>query len=101
MRRYYSDPAFRDQLLTKAMNRRVSLLGKPGMTQPAHLIAYLMEADDGICGICNGCVTWTPGPHQPSPDHIVPLARGGTHSLDNLQLSHLSCNLAKGANLGK
>lgn len=41
MRRYYSDPVFRDQILTKAMNRRVSLLGKPGMTQPAHLIAYL------------------------------------------------------------
>lgn len=29
-------------------------------------------------------------------DHIVPLSRGGEHSLDNVQCAHLSCNCRKG-----
>jgi 5-methylcytosine-specific restriction endonuclease McrA len=97
MARYYADPAFRDEVLTRAMNRRVSLLGIPGLTRPWHLVAYLFEADNGICGICGGSVVMAPGPHQPSPDHVIPLARGGKHELSNLQLSHLSCNLSKNA----
>ena len=30
-------------------------------------------------------------------DHIVPLARGGGHTLDNIQLAHYACNRRKGA----
>lgn len=32
-------------------------------------------------------------------DHIVPLARGGTHTRDNVALVHPSCNIKKGASL--
>lgn len=28
-------------------------------------------------------------------DHIIPLSRDGTHSLDNVQLAHLKCNRVK------
>jgi 5-methylcytosine-specific restriction endonuclease McrA len=31
-----------------------------------------------------------------SPDHIIPISLGGKHSYENLQCSHLKCNLAKG-----
>lgn len=34
---------------------------------------------------------------RPSLDHRVPLARGGSHTLDNSQLAHLTCNCRKGA----
>lgn len=28
-------------------------------------------------------------------DHIIPLARGGLHTEDNLQLAHYLCNVLK------
>lgn len=36
-----------------------------------------------------------------SVDHIVPLARGGSHSADNVQSAHLLCNLRKGARVNE
>ena len=38
-----------------------------------------------------------PHPMSVSLDHIMPLAKGGTHEWDNLQASHLRCNMSKGA----
>lgn len=32
-----------------------------------------------------------------SIDHIIPLSRGGAHSYENCQISHLLCNIKKGA----
>lgn len=32
-------------------------------------------------------------------DHVTPLARGGTDTLDNSRASHRACNRAKSANL--
>lgn len=46
----------------------------------------------GICAICRKWVQ----PRYASMDHIVPIIRGGTHTYDNLQLTHLRCNLRKG-----
>jgi 5-methylcytosine-specific restriction endonuclease McrA len=51
--------------------------------------------DRGICGICKLSVDsddW-------EEDHVVPLARGGTHTYDNVQVSHKRCNRKKGAKL--
>lgn len=57
------------------------------------------ERDSWMCGLCNRTVdpqlTW-PHPLSASIDHIVPVARGGDHSLENLQTAHLVCNLRKG-----
>lgn len=33
---------------------------------------------------------------KPSVDHVVPLSLGGTHTLDNIQLLCLPCNIRKG-----
>lgn len=57
---------------------------------------------DGRCGICG--LDLDPNLRFPdrlskSIDHIVPLARGGTHTQDNVQWAHLGCNSAKGARL--
>lgn len=41
-----------------------------------------------------------PDPMSPSVDHIIPIARGGhPTNIDNLQLTHLSCNQTKGKNI--
>ena len=55
--------------------------------------------DKWICGICGKKVNKKlkyPHPMSPSLDHIIPLSKGGTHTRDNVQLSHLRCNLSKG-----
>lgn len=55
-------------------------------------LARVFRRDAGICGICNEWVA----PKHASMDHKLPLALGGTHTFDNVQLSHLLCNLRKG-----
>lgn len=56
----------------------------------------------GFCGICAGPISrrpkW-PAPDSKSIDHIIPLAKGGSHTQDNLQWAHLRCNMAKGDRL--
>jgi 5-methylcytosine-specific restriction endonuclease McrA len=56
-----------------------------------------------ICGICSEAVNDLarfPDPGSASLDHITPLAAGGSHTRDNLQLAHLICNTRKGARVG-
>jgi 5-methylcytosine-specific restriction endonuclease McrA len=57
--------------------------------------ASIIERDEGRCHICGGF----PGESELTLDHIVPLARGGKHTHENLAVACLSCNCAKGARL--
>ena len=50
-------------------------------------------------GICALCKTWVQPKHA-SMDHTKPLSRGGTHTHDNVQLTHVKCNLRKGHRSG-
>lgn len=58
----------------------------------------VFERDNWFCGICglkvDGTLAW-PDPMSASLDHIVPLSRGGSHTLDNVQCAHLVCNTRK------
>lgn len=60
----------------------------------------LFERDGWRCGICGHPIPpdlrW-PAPFSASIDHILPLAKGGRHTLDNVQAAHLICNISKGA----
>ncbi len=62
--------------------------------------AIVFERDDWICQLCNKDiprdVKW-PDLLSATMDHIKPLSRGGEHSYDNCQASHLTCNAGKGA----
>lgn len=49
-----------------------------------------------ICGICARPIT-----SSYEIDHIIPLARNGTHTLENLQLAHPLCNRTKNDRLQK
>lgn len=58
----------------------------------------VFERCGGKCGVCGKAVNLAleyPHPMSASMDHIVPLARGGSHTYDNIQLAHLRCNLQK------
>lgn len=46
-------------------------------------------------GMCHICDKWVP-PGKASPDHILPLSKGGEHIFENVGLTHLVCNLRKG-----
>lgn len=62
---------------------------------------------NGICALCNNETqrpevwdrwdgkTWMP--LAPTVDHIIPVARAGTHTWDNVQLAHAHCNSLKSA----
>lgn len=70
----------------------------------------LFKRDGGKCWICGGDCDWHDtyiddsgnkrcGPKYPSKDHVIPIARGGFESWDNVRLAHLKCNEKKSANI--
>lgn len=59
----------------------------------------IFERDIWLCGLCSTPVDPDlshPDPMSPSLDHILPLSKGGTHTYENVQLAHLTCNVSKG-----
>lgn len=60
----------------------------------------VFDADSWVCQLCllpvEQQVTY-PEPKSASLDHIVPMALSGPHLRNNVQLSHLDCNIKKGA----
>lgn len=56
-------------------------------------VAVVYERDAGVCGICGSVVQ----PDDWHLDHIIPLAAGGPHIYENVQVAHPRCNLVKGA----
>ena len=61
----------------------------------------LFSRDSGICYLCGGACDWddmtdgNAGDSYPSIDHVLPLAKGGTHTWDNIKLAHRKCNWEK------
>lgn len=62
---------------------------------PQYLRLAAIERDGFVCQLCGGDVD---SYEQIDIDHKVPVARGGATTIDNLQVSHSSCNRRKGAN---
>lgn len=54
----------------------------------------VLRKSNGSCGICREALG-----ERVEFDHIVPLARGGSHSEENLQATHPTCNKRKGARI--
>ena len=62
----------------------------------------IYAAFSGSCELCWELVDLSLSgldPRGPTLDHIVPLAMGGSHTQDNLQLAHRLCNQRKGRGL--
>ncbi len=65
-------------------------------------LTKLIRRDGLRCAICGKMCDWDDhswsehsGPTYPSVDHIVPLANGGGHTWDNVQIAHIICNSRK------
>lgn len=93
------------QLDRKRTQRRRALLRDPD----AEVIDRdeIGERDGWRCGLCGKRVNNNlvyPHPRSPSLDHIIPLSPAsgprGKHRKDNVQISHLSCNVAKSNRVG-
>lgn len=55
-------------------------------------LVEVFRRDRGICCLCDRWVQ----PSKASMDHKEPISWGGTHTWDNVQLTHIKCNLQKG-----
>lgn len=58
----------------------------------------IYKRDQWVCGICGKPVRNTlkyPHPMSASIDHVIPIAKGGGDTPDNVQLAHLVCNSRK------
>lgn len=58
----------------------------------------VFERDRWTCHICREPINPElkhPDPRSASIDHVIPLAKGGEHSMRNVRAAHLSCNCSK------
>jgi len=69
---------------------------KAGATVERVYRAIVFERDQGRCHLCGKKVN----PKKWHLDHIIPLARGGEHSCQNVAVSCAKCNLSKGIKAG-
>jgi len=56
------------------------------------------DRDNGCCWICGEAVDPSlkfPHPMSKSWDHVIPVSKLGSHTMDNIALSHLRHNLSK------
>lgn len=79
-----------DKVKLNNAKRKAQKLG----TKVGRISFQAIKAKGMVCGICG-----EPVEGKYHFDHIIPLARGGTHTQDNLQIAHPSCNLSKKASL--
>ena len=91
-----TNPAWDEARKARSHERRARKLG----TQVEDIRAIdIYERDIWLCGLCATPVdpdSQYPDPMSPSLDHVLPLSRGGTHTYENVQLAHLTCNVSKG-----
>lgn len=95
------DKAYRRTEIAKVAHRgvksrrRARLVG--ATLSPVSWLDVLIR-DRWICAICGRKINRkvsVPHPDAATIDHIIPLARGGAHSMANLQAAHFICNATK------
>lgn len=83
---------------TRQINRAMAARRKSAM-RPYSVtqrdLRRLWHRQDRACAYCRAPIVMR-GCHQ---DHVIPLARGGAHSIGNIVLACAPCNLSKGAKL--
>lgn len=82
----------RDKRSKVSVRQRVRAMGLGIKYDPDITLAGVYKKDRGICYLCKKWVQ----PRHASMDHKKALTNGGTHTHDNVALTHLRCNLVKG-----
>ena len=91
----YCSKKCRSRNKTRKEDRRIYKNGKPDLSIT---LTKLYLRDKGICQICGRHINFdcdSNSNHYPSIDHIKPIAKGGLHSWDNVQLACRICNSRK------
>ena len=58
----------------------------------------LYERDNGVCWLCGGRCNYSKDsndPDYPTIDHVIPIAKGGKDTWENIRLAHRRCNSLK------
>jgi 5-methylcytosine-specific restriction endonuclease McrA len=84
--------ANRDKVTDYENRRRARLLENP--YEPIERQS-VFDRDGWRCHLCGGEVTR----EDVSIDHLLPLARGGSHTYENVATAHYRCNVTRGARL--
>jgi 5-methylcytosine-specific restriction endonuclease McrA len=79
---------FREKELRRRAAKRGAVISKVDLE-------FIWNRDNGVCYLCNQPID----PDDCHYDHVIPLAKGGEHSTDNLRPTHSKCNLKKHAKL--
>lgn len=93
----------------KSSSNHIHRAKKYGVAYESGITLKKLIARDGLtCAICGGeCDlndhSWSnyTGAMYPSIDHIIPLSKGGTHTWDNVQVTHMICNSLKSDSIEK
>lgn len=91
---------------THEQNRRARI--RDALVDRDITLPELFRRERGVCYICGRLCDWSDmeaaedgtliaGDSYPSIEHVVPLARGGLHSWNNVRLACRRCNTIKGA----
>jgi len=51
----------------------------------------IVERDNYVCHICRKSIA--PGTHE--FDHVIPISKGGPHTMENVKMAHAFCNRSK------
>lgn len=92
-RKYYENNrelCYQRAFIQKAKRREI----EPGHTFEQWI--ELLKQHDNRCFYCKVKMTKKDGARQRTRDHIVPLSKGGTDSIDNIVPACKSCNSSKG-----
>lgn len=83
--------------LAKYKTRKATLRGATA-SGAGFTVDDLIDRDGRACGICGQDIPDVayPSMESASIDHIVPISRGGKHTLKNVRATHLRCNIARG-----
>lgn len=95
VRQKYCSTQCRNKHSNRIKNKRLYKNGKPDMSIS---LTRLYMRDSGICQLCGKHINFdcdSNSNNYPSIDHIKPIAKGGLHSWDNVQLACRQCNSIK------
>ena len=92
-----------DVCANKESNRRQEIrrrhkLRENGKIDYSITLSVIVKKHKRVCALCGKKVDMSVHSNHdnyPSIDHIIPVAKGGTHTWDNVQLAHRTCNTIK------
>lgn len=93
-RAYREQPKRRAACKANAYHRKLLLRGLSVVTETINRLE-VFKRDRGLCHICGALASM----EEFHIDHIIPISKGGTHSLKNVAVSHPHCNRRKGSRL--